>query len=153
MSQQNPISVVGVYRIPVTPTMFDELVEKDYRSNGQEIVDSQRQYFLKLAAAVVLIDLRVETATPIRAGKMFQHEPTQTMDYQQVGYDAVFLDITGTKILPHFDQPKPPYRLCFWLHYFVAGRPLETPFGQLRLPTPTPVPSDLFALVPYTPPD
>lgn len=67
-------------------------------------------------------------------------------DSWQVAYDERFLD--GQSLLPlslrPFERPdQKEYRLVFFFHYLDLTKPLQTSFGPLALPQPSPRPAYL----------
>ena len=64
----------------------------------------------------------------------------------QAAYDERFLDAESLEPLPlgSFERPdRNAYRLAFFFHYLDLGKPLESSFGPLALPAPSPRPEHL----------
>ena len=107
-----------------------------------------------------LIELIVhESKGPFDTGLFCQEDPNLERADWQVAYDEKVLDWAGTGILadgfdltPDSEIWSGDVRLCFFLHYVDLSKPLETPFGAVELPEPTPRPARLDQ-VEYWPPD
>jgi len=93
---------------------------------------------------VHLIEVHVESPrSAVDVGAFSQADPALAPDSWQVAYDERFLDSPGSS----------RSRLVFFLHYVRFDRPLKTPFEDVALPAPTPMPSRLDSIVRYEPPD
>jgi hypothetical protein len=70
-------------------------------------------------------------------------------DHGPISWSAITQRIEGIDRaywqLPHDERPIPrqPGSWCFFLHYLDPSRPLSTPWGDLDLPRPTPLPEHL----------
>lgn len=69
----------------------------------------------------------------------------------QVPYDEKLLDQDGTKVVADpWERPAPSCpaktRMAFFFHDLDPSAPLQTPFGEARLPSPTPMPPRLAML-------
>ena len=84
-------------------------------------------------ASVVLVDLEV-----LRAPSPPQLERWHQQGSKQVPYDEIYTTLDRSRVIGHrFDPPaEPDFALSFFLHYFDEGRPLQTPWGIVTLPTP-----------------
>jgi hypothetical protein len=93
---------------------------------------------------VHLIELDVESPpATVDAGAFGQADPALAPDSWQVAYDERFLESLGSS----------RSRLIFFLHFVRFDRPLKTPFEDVALPEPTPMPPRLASIVRYEPPD
>jgi hypothetical protein len=75
-------------------------------------------------------------------------------DLWQAAYDERFLDADSLEPLRigSFERPDcNEYRLAFFFHHLDLGKPLESSFGSLALPDPSPRPEHL-AFIDYGPP-
>ncbi|KAF0247135.1 MAG: hypothetical protein FD180_74 [Planctomycetota bacterium] len=95
---------------------------------------------------------------PFNVGKITQPDPKLPRENWQVPYDEMILDKKGTRLLAEGGEAeenpelwKGTMRLAFYFHYLDARRPLQTPFGNLPLPNPTPAPTRL-RFMEYFPP-
>lgn len=66
-------------------------------------------------------------------GSITQSDPEKDESFWQVAYDEQLLLISGSG-----DQT-----VIFFFHYLDVGRPLESSYGPLSLPEPTPLPAHL----------
>ena len=93
---------------------------------------------------VHLIEVDVESRqSAVDIDAFGQADPTLAPDSWQVAYDERFLDS------PEATRS----RLIFFLHFARFDRPLRTPFEDVALPSPTPMPPGLASIVRYQPPD
>ena len=81
-------------------------------------------------------------------GGFTQCSPGQPKSYWQVAWDERYLNPTGEEEVADFMSVRPEMlmgsvRLAFFLHYVSFERPLITPYGEVELPEPTPMPGRL----------
>lgn len=95
-----------------------------------------------------LVEIVVSDAPGFDVGEITQKTPWASRKSWQVPYDERLLNAAGDEVVPT-QWPIPPerltddVRLAFFFHYLDFDRPLETPFGPVRLPEPTERPSRL----------
>jgi hypothetical protein len=80
---------------------------------------------------------------------------TDRLDWQSP-WDEKYLDEKGEKIIGDFlEQPSESdlTRIIFFFHNLDFDKPLQTPYGQLKLTQPIDMPRRLNALVKYESPD
>ncbi len=71
---------------------------------------------------------------------------------KQAAYDEAFLSPEGKSVLSRWRMPEDStLRLAFFLHFFDAGKPLLTSYGELPVPPLQQMPERLHSLVPYEP--
>ena len=93
---------------------------------------------------VHLIEVDVESPqSAVDVDEFGQADAAQAPDSWQVAYDERFLD----------SPESTRSRLVFFIHFLRFDRPLKTPFEDVALPAPTPMPSRLASIVRYEPPD
>jgi hypothetical protein len=111
------------------------------------------------AVPCFLVELAIEhSAAPFTIAAFHQPDPKVPTERQQVPYDAKFLNADGDQIIGDLmlDGSAPGYwqgtvRLAFFLHLLDPQRPLESPFGDIALPRPTPWPKRLRVMRYETP--
>jgi hypothetical protein len=104
-----------------------------------------------------LVELWVRRSTArVDLGLFTQEDSTQPQSNWQVPYDEKILDASGSAVIKDAwqdggDAWKGDVRLAFFFHYLRSESPLLTPFGEVVLPTPTPLPARLRSIK-YDPP-
>src|SRR5262245_56712474 len=79
-----------------------------------------------------------------------QVDENVTKGLWQAAYDERFLDAESLQLLPLGGLERPDrneYRLAFFFHYLDLGKPLESSFGPLSLPQPSPRPEHLAFMI------
>src|SRR5690554_766502 len=74
----------------------------------------------------------------------------ESEDNWQVAYEEFYLNLKGDEVIGDcLDVPKntKPTRLAFYFYYLNIDIPFITPFGELKLPNPMPVPDRLIPMV------
>lgn len=144
------ISIVGVFQVPADEALLGEAMELKY---GGMTMPFWRRWMAKKAvrselASVVLIECRVDGAD----GK-FEVGDFRQPGSDQAAYDEAFLSEDGTALAA--DRYKRPrtrsFRVCFFLHFFEPGKPLESSYGTLDLPEVRKMPRRLQRLIRYEP--
>ena len=144
------INVIGVYPVPDSPELFASAMELKY--GGLELSSMERRQAEEAVrselASVVLIECCVRNSD-----ERFDIGDFGQVDSDQSPYDEAFLSDDGTALGPErYTQPDvPQFRFCFFLHFFDPAKPLNTPYGSVTLPLPSPMPLRVRALVPYDP--
>ncbi|KKK69309.1 hypothetical protein LCGC14_2935330 [marine sediment metagenome] len=98
-----------------------------------------------------LIEVVVRDAGgPFSLGDFTQEWPGKDPAGWQVAYAAKFLDQEGVRITGNTTLDKgnaelwaSPTRIAFFFHYLDLGDPLQSPFGDIHLPPPSPMPERL----------
>jgi hypothetical protein len=106
-----------------------------------------------------LIEIVVyENIGPLDMAEFTQPWQGKSQASWQVAYDEVFLESDGTEmpLAWMIDLADPNFwrrnvRFSFFFHYLDLERPLQTPFGEVRLLAPTPRPERL-AFIKYSRP-
>lgn len=82
-----------------------------------------------------------------------QETPGVSRDNWQVAYDEYYLNEQGDKVIgDYFEKPindESPTRLTFFLYFLDLSLPLLTPFGQVDLPTASPMPQRLKDIIEF----
>jgi hypothetical protein len=100
-----------------------------------------------------LIELIVSGAEgQLRIEELTQPQPGRDRGGWQVPYDEVLLEPDGAALLRSSEDAAADRRIAFFFHYLNLFRPLQTPFGQLWLPDPSPRPKRL-EFIKYVPVD
>ena len=132
------IRLIGTYRVTVDDDELNSIAEIVHGlDNAREAV-----------ATTVLVEIEVLGAdTTFDIGEI-------RVAWNQVPYDEVYLDLSGTTVLARgFDKPTTPdFRVCFYLHEFDAGDPIETPLGELETGELTDIPNRLADICKYSHP-
>lgn len=106
---------------------------------------------------VHLVELIVEAPPEeFDIGDFTQEDPSLPDDEWPVPHDERYLNEGGDQVVGDlFEEPPstPTTRLAFFLHGLDPARPLITPFGQVPLPAPQPMPARLAGLIEYEPPE
>lgn len=93
----------------------------------------------------------------VDVGGFTQETPDQPRDSWQVPWMEHYLSPDGEDVIAAaFEVPtsdEAPTRLVFWLHFLALDRPLITPFGELTLTSPQPLPDRLHGKVEFEPVD
>jgi hypothetical protein len=84
---------------------------------------------------VHLIEIEVDSSAPFDVDEVTQKVPGQPRNNWQVPYDERELESDGAQ------------RFAFFFHYLDLESPLETPFGPVTLPAPTPFPDHLADII------
>lgn len=95
-----------------------------------------------------LVEIAVEgVESPFDMGDVTQPVDGRPRSEWQVPWDEHFLDSSGTRVLDSSRPDSPPtgrdLRVAFFFHHLDLDRPLNTPWGLLRLPRPTMRPARL----------
>lgn len=121
------VNVVGVYGVPEEPDVY--LVE-------------------------VVVDRR---PSEVDVGAFTQEEPGSPREDWQVPWMEHYPNADGTELAAEVfevpDDDAAPTRLAFFLRFLAFDRPLITPFGELELPAPQPMPGRLVGKVEFEPVD
>jgi hypothetical protein len=83
---------------------------------------------------VFLIEIEFLGSDPFDFGQVTQSVADQPESNWQVAYDERELEATGAR------------RFAFFFHNLNIDSPLETPFGPITLPAPSPVPPHLSTI-------
>jgi len=154
MSNSLPtVEVLGLHALPVTEALILEQCEILYpfadpsSAEGKANIRTIREQL----ESVVLIELLVT-----RHGHPFDVMDIEQKGTDQAPYRDTFLSPDGSKVLA--EEPLDPleddtYRLAFYMHYYDSTQPLNTSFGPVDCPSPTPMPERLTKMVPFEPVD
>jgi len=86
-----------------------------------------------------------------------QESPGELRENWQAAYDEHYLDERGELIIGDFsvlpDTDAGVTRLAFFMYFLDFDAPLITPFGEVKLPSPTPMPSRLSRIIEFEPSD
>lgn len=96
-----------------------------------------------------LVELKVINHIPgLDIGDITQEVPGEAPANWQVPYDEHFLSLDGISVLnPESPDDLPEendFRVVFFFHYLDFNRPLKTPAGEIKLPSPTKRPGRLI---------
>jgi hypothetical protein len=103
-----------------------------------------------------LIELLLKNYTgPVSMVDFTQRVPAQPKANWQVPYDEYLLNESGDAgkpvPFPHPIQVIDEQRIAFFFHYLELTDPLQTPFGDVSLPMPSPYPHRLTFIKYQTP--
>jgi hypothetical protein len=146
------IQVLGAYRVPITPALFESVLHGRYASDSD--TPERRERAVRDARAelddLILFDVLVERRDHRFAITHFGQDHTD-----QAAYDERYLSSDGTSVIASgFDIPAvEPLRIVFFLHFVDLAQPLSTSYGEVQIPAPSVMPEHLRFLAPYTPID
>ncbi len=143
------ITVTGLHPYPVTEELFRAALADKFpvdEMTPAEVAQAERAVREELAALYV-VEITVD-------------DPERDLDLgdvrqpgsDQVPYDERYILTDGSGA----DQPpdgRDPYRTAFFLHFVDPRAGLQTPFGRVRFPPPTPLPERLARVMDYLPVD
>ena len=141
------ISIIGLHPVLLTKAaLLDNVLSEfgDGNFNLADVIELDDAGFAERFADLYLIEVRVE-----RPDSAF--DPGELEQGGQVAYDEKYLNDDGTEALKA-PLPNSSIRLGFFLHFVDFQEPLSTPYGPVRLPTPTPMPQRLARLFRYVVP-
>lgn len=103
---------------------------------------------------VHLLEIMVNTPpSEFDVSDFTQDVPGQPRENWQAAYDEYYLSEQGDVIIGDFlHAPRNDTgvsRLAFFMYFLNFDTPLITPFGKLKLPDPTPVPSRLSRIIDF----
>lgn len=146
----NPaIRIVGVYKVPFTEDLFDAAMELKY--GGVDLTAAQREQAEQAVRAelgsVVLVECEVTGADGrFEVGHFYQ--PLS----DQAAYDEAFFAADGTILPSRYTKPETlDFRVCFFLHFYDAQKPLESSYGTLQPPSVSDMPERLRGIMRYEP--
>jgi hypothetical protein len=101
---------------------------------------------------VHLIELKLDNKpSEINLDDFRQRIPNVPRENWQAAYDEHFLNETGNQVIGDFFkkplEDKPPTRLIFFLYFVNFEAALKTPFGDIVLPSPAPLPQRLKDII------
>ena len=162
MIASSTIEVLGVHRLNIEDEWFNENFLYAYGDgSGEEEAEyvRLRTYFRELLEGVALVELRVVNRDEAFAMAKFTQVPSQPSTVPEQGpYLERYLTSNGAERLPgtdcYFpDVPAGDLRLVFFMHFWNSQVPLQTPYGPISCPHPSPMPTRLAELTEYEPVD
>lgn len=103
---------------------------------------------------VHLIELKIDTKpSDVNVEGFTQEIEGVSKDDWQVAYDEYYLNDEGSKVIgDFFNKPVEdltPTRIAFFLYFVDFTMPLLTPFGEVNLPSPLPMPKRLKDIIEF----
>jgi len=149
MDEATPrIELIGVYRLPITEQIM-KIARSLRPSISEELHRNWDESDRAWLAKVVLVELRVDNATP--DFDPFEIRP-QSTDCRST-YDGVFLTPDGTARLVDQGEELPAgitaFRVTMYLRNYDESGPLLTPYKKFDAPIVSAMPERLQSLVSY----
>ena len=146
------IRIIGAYPVPMTDQLIASAMALKFGDAGLGWWARRRaeRAVRKELSAIALVEVEVTGVD----GK-FDVGQFRQPGSDQAAYDEAYLSQDGDTVLSRaFDRPHgSDFRLAFYLHYFGWGRPLNTSYGDVEVPGPTPMPDRLARVMTYEPVD
>lgn len=141
------VSIIGLHPVSLTKAaLLDNAISEFGEGNYSlaDILDLDDTDFAERFADLYLVEVRIDQPDDA-------FDPSQLQQGDQVAYDEKLLNEGGTAALKSA-LSRSSIRLGFFLHFVDPSEPLSTPYGEVALPTPTPMPQRLARLFRYVPP-
>jgi hypothetical protein len=156
----NPIQVLGVYRLPVTPKLVsaqaDELYGPASKLSAVQRREAEREAREQLESVALIECLVLNPDETFDVGDFTQPQPGVDRSSWQAAYEEAFLSADGEERLDvqWGDLPKENvFRVAFYLHFWNQYAPLVTSYGELTCPAVSDMPERLQRLAPFLPVD
>jgi hypothetical protein len=155
MNLEPRVTVLGVHPLNVTAELLEAQIGTTWSADEdppERRADAERRARGQLEGAV-LVEIRIDA--PPADPKFFDRITHDSGDVSpQAPWLETLLTADGSGVLPErvsdtLRAGLASLRIAFYLHYFDAAVPLVTPFGDVRLLPPSPMPERLQRLVPY----
>jgi len=162
MNTAPTVEVLGIHRLNITDEWFAQSFVYAYGNGSNEEegeYERLRSHFLDLLRGVALIEVRVNNRDgSFSMEKFTQLEPSPITELGQAAYLERYLNGEGTELASGSERymPDPPegdLRIVFFMHFWNTQVPLETCYGPVECPQPTPMPARLSRLTEYEPVD
>ncbi len=149
--------IAGVHPVPFSDALLRRILEEwGHTSSDEGYAEALEEFGPQVRETMnglCLIEMIIEHAPPEFCLDDVGQDREQTAN-SQVPYDEHWLDADGQRVIARdFSAPDMrPIRVAFFLHECQPSGQLFGPWGSLELPTLTPLPERLAAVVSYTPP-
>ena len=148
------VKVLGIHPVQISKETLLENARLEFgnRFNLDDILTLDDGAFRDRFSNVYLVEVLIEQLdSNFDPGTFTQEQAGAPRDNWQVPYDEKFLDADGmSKQSPQSGLSST--RLAFFMHDLNLSRPLQTQYGPVSLPQPTPMPVRLSSLFRYFPP-
>ena len=118
--------------------------------------DVEDELHFHLREAIVVEALVRHPDASFDVGAFTQPDPQQPESRWQVAWNEKFLAPDGQTLLEQVSWgagQDAEFRVVFVMHFWKAGLPLSSSYGELSLPKVEPLPERLWRLAPYVTPD
>jgi hypothetical protein len=155
---QPTIEVLGVYSLPVTDELLQEQTDILHGSDisGDERRNAERQCREQLESTVLVEVLVRGRDKRFDVGGFSQPQDGVPRENWQAAWAEAYLSEDGQSLLverwgspPKVDS----FRVAFFIHCWIAAKPLLTSYGEVACPAVKKMPERLRKLVPYEPVD
>lgn len=149
--KEPPIECLGVYVVPCDDAPWREDLDYSYRSLG---LLEETEAYRRRVISIVLVEVIVSGLDSAFEVGRFQQFMERDDRSPQVAYDEALLAPDGRAVAKRGQGCASGIaegRVCFFLHYYDAMRPIEWSFGEFTCPKPLPMTERLARLVPYRP--
>jgi len=146
----NPrVHILGAYKVDVTEDLVKEAMALKYEGLAL-LPDEERaaeSAVREELSSVVLLELAVDDPDARFDLTLFTQPESD-----QAPYDEAYLTLDGSSVISKLNQPQGArFRIAFFLHFFDQHRPLQTPYGEVPIPSEQQMPERLRNLIPYSP--
>jgi hypothetical protein len=151
---EQTVRVLGIHPVQISKDTLLENARLEFgeRFNLDDVLGLDDGAFRNRFSNIYLVEVLIERLdSDFDPGTFTQEQAGAPRDNWQVPYDEKFLDADG------ISERSPPSglsstRLAFFMHDLNPSRPLQTQYGPVSLPQPTPMPVRLSSLFRYFPP-
>ena len=152
--EEPTIEVLGVYRLRVTNEMFREQFRILYgRDAAVWFPGKNERRCREWLESAVLIEVMVSNRDErFDMGAFTQRRDDLPRESWQVAWAEAFLSADGTaRVVKQFGEAPASgdLRIAFYVHFWDSAKPLCSSYGDIKCPSPTPMPERLEKLVPY----
>jgi hypothetical protein len=151
------IEVLGIYRIQVTESLFEEQFEilYSFEMDVEERREAERACREQLDSTVLVELIVTNPDKQFDVGAFTQPDPGLPKENWQAPYLETFLSLDGESLADENDAAplKDKLRVAFFMHCWQPSHYLRTSYRDIICPKPQPMPDRLRRLVPYEPVD